>query len=173
MATFPNFIRKVGEEPLKVDFTPETTVGDIKAQHDLKGHAFRFKGPWKDNSKMVDLGIKAGETINVCGCNTSRTSEYKALHRLKTGLTKKSTAHAHIHKETQAVLVDAVMKEGSKTVGAIAELSKQMDEKTRPMPGEADQMRELLRESTSVLNAVLEELGLECRGLKVDKALCL
>ena len=73
MAAFAVFIRKVGEGPLEVEVTPEVTVGELKANNDLKGYAARFKGPWKDGNTMADLRIKTGETTNVC--KTSYSAE--------------------------------------------------------------------------------------------------
>jgi hypothetical protein len=119
MAAFKVFIRQSGEEGKEVEVTPETTVGEIKAQKSLKGYAFRFKGSWNDSSKMVDLGIKAGETINVF--KTSLTPEKKAALRLKAGEGKRSTAHGHLnlHAQTQGVVVDAVMSEGQKVADKV------------------------------------------------------
>ena len=71
-AAFKVFIRKVGEEGQEVEVTPESTVGEIKAQQGLKGYSLRFKrythrsGMLRHpcaNVKMTDLGVKAGETI--------------------------------------------------------------------------------------------------------------
>ena len=121
MAAFNIFIRKAGEEGQEVEVTPQTTVGEIKAKR-LKGYAVRFKGPWKDGAKMADLGIKDGETINMC--KTGRSAVQKASLRLIKGDTKKSTAHSHLnlHAQTQGVVVEAVMAEGQRVSGKMDEL---------------------------------------------------
>ena len=149
MAAFNIFIRKAGEEGQEVEVTPQTTVGEIKAKHCLKGYAVRFKGPWKDGAKMADLGIKDGETINMCktGCSAAQ----KASLRLIKGDTKKSTAHSHLnlHPETQGVVVEAVMAEGQRVSGKMDELRDDVQDmqnilrgkETGPQEGQSDKER--------------------------------
>ena len=122
MAAFTIFIRKVGEEGQEVEVTPETTIGELKAQQGLKGYGFRFKGPWKDSAKIADIGIKAGETLNVC--KAAPTPKQQAALRLKSGDTKKSTAHTHLnlHAATQGVVVAAIMAEGQQVSGEVQEV---------------------------------------------------
>ena len=68
-AAFKIFTRKVGEEGQEVWVTPESTVGEIKAQRCLKGYSLRFnrysRRCLNANVKMTDLGVQAGETIAV------------------------------------------------------------------------------------------------------------
>ena len=65
MIPFKISLRKVGEAGQEVEVMPETPVGEIKAQQDLKGYSVRFKGPWKDdaiNDKLLTQDEQAGRS---------------------------------------------------------------------------------------------------------------
>ncbi len=106
-----------------MEVKPETTVAEIKAKLNMKGHVLCFGGNRKDGHSMADLGIKRGETINVF--KTAPGSARQASLRLKKGKenggTRKSTAHDHLnlHQQTQGVVVEAVMREGERTRAAL------------------------------------------------------
>ena len=113
---FKILVRKTGEEPLEIDVTLSTTVAEIKAQQGLRGCVCCYKGNRKDGETLAALGIKPGDTISVC--KTAQTAVYQATRKLQRGKanggTVKSTAHAHLHSQTQAVVVEAVMAESQR-----------------------------------------------------------
>ena len=124
--SFRIFVRKTGEAPQEVHVTPATTVAEIKAQKDLKGYVCCFKGNRKDGDTMTTLGIQSGNTINVF--KTAQNPAYQAAKRLQRGKAKggtaQSTAHAHLnlHRQTQEVVVEALMTESQQTREAVAEV---------------------------------------------------
>ena len=124
--SFQIFVRKTGEAPQEVHVTPTTTVAEIKAQKDLKGYVCCFKGNRKDGDTMTALGVQSGDTINVF--RTAQNPAYQAAKRLQRGKAKggtaQSTAHAHLnlHRQTQEVVVEALMTENQQTREAVAEV---------------------------------------------------
>ena len=124
--SFRIFVRKTGEAPQEVHVTPTTTVAEIKAQKDLKGYVCCFKGNRKDGDTMTTLGIQSGNTINVF--KTAQNPAYQAAKRLQRGKAKggtaQSTAHAHLnlHRQTQEVVVEALMTENQQTREAVAKV---------------------------------------------------
>ena len=124
--SFRIFVRKTGEAPQEVHVTPTTTVAEIKAQKDLKGYVCCFKGNRKDGDTMTTLGIQSGNTINVF--KTAQSPAYQAAKRLQRGKAKgrtaQSTAHAHLnlHRQTQEVVVEAIMTESQQTREAVAKV---------------------------------------------------
>ena len=144
MIPFKISLRKVGEAGQEVEVMPETTVGEIKAQQDLKGYGFRFRGPRKDSATMADLGIKVGETIHVC--KTAPSVVRQAALRLKTGECKKSNAHNHLnlHAQTQGVVVDAVMMEGDRVVNVLGGLLRGKETPRDPSQTDKERMNEIL-----------------------------
>ena len=123
---FRIFVSKTGENPQEVHVTPTTTVAEIKAQKDLKGYVCCFKGNRKDGDTMTTLGIQSGNTINVF--RTAQNPAYQAAKRLQRGKAKggtaQSTAHAHLnlHRQTQEVVVEALMTENQHTREAVEEV---------------------------------------------------
>ena len=94
---------------MEVEVTPETTMKQIKDSHELVGYVLSFKGHRKNIESVADIGIQAGETISVV--KTGLTPEQKAAWRLKSGRSQKTNAHSHLHAQTQATVVGAVMEE--------------------------------------------------------------
>ncbi len=114
--SFKILVRKAGEEASEIAVTAATTIAEIKSQKGLKGYVCCYKGNRKDAETMAALGMKPGDTISVC--KTAQTAVYQATRKLQRGKAKggtaKSTAHAHLHTQTQAVVVEAVMTEGQR-----------------------------------------------------------
>ena len=176
--SFRIFVRKTGEAPQEVHVTPTTTVAEIKAQKDLKGYVCCFKGNRKDGDTMTTLGIQNGGTINVF--RTAQNPAYQAAKRLHRGKAKggtaQSTAHAHLnlHRETQEVVVEALMTENQQTREAVAEVrvgvEKLLDFHEKSPPPRLDDLdvMELVQERFKVgrMNEVLEQFDIERpRGL--------
>ena len=176
--SFQIFVRKTGEAPQEVHVTPTTTVAEIKAQKDLKGYVCCFKGNRKDGDTMTTLGIQNGGTINVF--RTAQNPAYQAAKRLQRGKAKggtaQSTAHAHLnlHRETQEVVVEALMTENQQTREAVAEVrvgvEKLLDFHEKSPPPRLDDLdvMELVQERFKVgrMNEVLEQFDIERpRGL--------
>ena len=112
MTAFKVFLRKTGETPGKeVEITPEATVSDIKGLHDLVGYTLSYKEPLKNAIRMVDIGIKALDTISVV--KTAQTGLRKTESRLRNGQ-KKSTVYPYLNAlpaQTREVVIEAVMVE--------------------------------------------------------------
>lgn len=127
-ASFKVYIQKAEPSPrVEVEVTPETTVGEIKAQHCLEGYVFLFESlamdeeeksrgkkrnrkearpsmsdnlnafsfyghcAWKDNSKMADLGINAGEVSYVYETFKVYLEKPKSSERVEVGVTPLTT----------------------------------------------------------------------------------
>ena len=107
---------------------------------------------------MVDLNIKAGETISAC--KTSHNPEYKASLRLNKGDGKKSTSHSHLnlHAQTQGVVLEAVMAEGDRVCGRIKSVEGLIRGEDAPrVEGQSDKAR--LKELRLKKRAMDNEIG--------------
>ena len=113
MAAFKVFIRKSGETGVEIEVVPDTTVGDIKARHDLVGSTLSYKGQLKNATRMSDIGIQAGSVISVV--KTAQTGLKQAESRMKHGQKRSTVHHLALHAQTQAVVVSSVMEESELT----------------------------------------------------------
>ena len=126
-ASFIVFVRCPGEvEGVEVEVAPDTTIRDIKVRLNLKGHQLYFKQAWKDASLVSELGIQAGQCIAATK-TALQTPQRQAALRINNGRGKQSTQHRHLHAQTTATVVGAVMAESDKLSGEVADVSKQID----------------------------------------------
>ena len=117
-------LRTTGNDPREIRVVPGTTISELKEQHNLKGHQFFYKTPRKGSDTIEDLGITAGETLNVF--KTSPTAKRQADNIFKGGRKKKTKYSdlVDLHVASSSGVIGAVMEEGERCVGKVDDVKK-------------------------------------------------
>ena len=112
------------------------TVRQLKEGCGRIGWNIRFKGrPLKNQEVLQTAGVRQNDELHAFPPSTAKPSaEYQAKRRLHLGVTKRSTAHRDLHRETQSV----IMSEHKRTR---EDLAKKTDEQTEVLTGKLQSIK--------------------------------
>ena len=148
----------------------DATVQQLKEKSGRIGWNIRFRGrPLKNKEELKTAGVRQDDELHAFPPSTAKPSaEYQAKRRLDLGVTRRSTAHRDLHRETQSVIMSEHKRTREVLDAQLANIcimtdtnGEKLDRLESMANGEADKMLKIEETKLKIEETKLERVNAE------------